>query len=192
MVLVFAAFGFGGFVHLGLFLHLLETTSWNQLGEHGNGTCPMYLYNQSIIYIYIYCIPQYICIYIYYIYTVLCIHNIYNRLIIYIYIYLYIYTHIWSIPPPCLTVLRLAQRDAVHGARDDLEILGFTRRFCWIKHGDHMRSSKIIIWVVTGLICWFEGNLRRNDQEQFILSSNTIRYSNLREWKITHLDDFST
>ena len=130
MVLVFAAFGFGGFVHLGLFLHLLETTSWNQLGEHGNGTCPMYLYNQSLIYIYIYCIPQYMYIYIYYIYTVLCIHNIYNRLIIYIYIYLYIYTHIWSIPPPCLTVLRLAQRDAVHGARDDLEILGFTRRFC--------------------------------------------------------------
>ena len=103
MVLVFAAFGFGGFVHLGLFLHLLKKrqpgTNWaNMAMEHAQCIyIYIYIVNQSYIYIYIYCIPQYI--YIYILYTVLCIHiYIINQLINYIYIYLYIYTHMEHSP----------------------------------------------------------------------------------------------
>ena len=99
MVLVFAAFGFGGFVHLGLFLHLLKKrqpgTNWANMAMEHAQCIYIYIYNQSIIHIYIYCIPQYI----YILYTVLCIHiYIINQLINYIYIYLYIYTHMEHSP----------------------------------------------------------------------------------------------
>ena len=71
MVLVFAAFGFGGFVHLGLFLHLLKKrqpgTNWANMAMEHAQCIYIYIYSQSIIHIYIFTVFPSIYIYIYYI-----------------------------------------------------------------------------------------------------------------------------